>query len=217
MRQLAFLFISVLLLSGSLFAAAGELDSLQLEFAADTMLVRLDYSAFLTDDDAAALDQGEDLVLSVNLELWQNRSLWFDRLRRSLATHFLLHYDRWQECYTLSPRGAEDWLEPIESPQFTTLLDSLQAAYPHRLSLTSEDFQRKSYIVYTVEVRYATPEKLNEIASWLVGGGDNNSKSLPNKALGFLVNSTGIKNRSYLQNSENFLPADRPSSVIFRR
>ncbi|MFH2054721.1 MAG: DUF4390 domain-containing protein, partial [bacterium] len=216
-RRLVFSWLALCLLAGVADADEAELTHLPLEFRADTMLVSFDYAPFLTAEDTDALDQGEDLVLSVRLELWQKRRFWFDRLRQDLARHFLLHYDRWEQGYTLTQRGANDWLEPLRVARFSELLDTLRSNYPLSISLESEDFQRRSYLVYSVEVRYVTPEKLDEIAGWLVGSGAQGSKSLPGKALGFLVNSTGIKNRSYLQSSADFLPADRPEQAIFPR
>ncbi len=61
-----------------------------------------------------------------------------------------------------------------------------------------------------------TPEKLDEIAGWLAGSDKKGSKSLPNRVLGFLVSSSGIKNRTYLQSSAEFLPAERPTHANFR-
>jgi hypothetical protein len=202
-------------LSGVAFAAGG-LSFLPLEFQADTLLVQLNYHPFVTEDDSLALSQGEDLVVSARLELWQKRRFWFDRLRQSQARHFLLRYDRWEETFTVSRRQLQGWAEPLQFELLPDLLDSLEHEFAFQIPLDAKDFERRSYLVYTVEVRYVTPEKLDEIASWLTGSGKKGSKSLPDRVLGFLVSSTGIKNRSYLQSSSEFLPAARPARANFR-
>lgn len=215
MRSLLILSCCLLFPIQILVGAEGELASLPVQFQADTMLVRFDYAPFLTPDDTLTLAQGEDLVLSCRLELWQKRKFWFDHLKQSSTQHFLLSHDRWEEAYTLTPRGAKGWLETQDFPSLDSLLRTIQVEFPLAMPLQRDDFSRRSYLVYSAEVRYVTPEMLDDIVGWLSGHDNKSSKSLPDKALGFLVNSAGIKNRSYLRSSTEFIPADRPDSVIF--
>lgn len=182
-----------------------------------TLEVSFPYCTFLTAQDSASLVSGEEIAVVCRLELWQKRKLWFDRLRQTAINYYTLSYDRWDEKFQVFYHDREGW----EVTESFTVLDSLceyltrQGSFD--LPLSTEDYQRESFIAYAIHIEYLTLEQLSEIRSWLHSGnsrsGDQNS--FPDKVLGFLLKSSGLKNRSDLRSSEDFYPARIQGQIKF--
>jgi hypothetical protein len=218
-RQAVAIALLVLISSAGTYAQSDSGYIIPVQIRLDTLQMKFDYAAFLTENDSAALRQGDDLVLVCRLELWQKRSLWFDRLRATRSWHIGLSYDRWEEKYSISTREPDGWVVSHSFDSLTAIMNHLQHQLTFNFVLDAADWKRESYLAYSVEVKYITAEKLEDIAGWLTGGSADSgeSKSLPDKALALIVNSAGIRNRSYLQSSEPFAPTNSPTRIKFPR
>jgi hypothetical protein len=183
--------------------------------ADDTIFVNFPYSTYITPEDSSSLRAGEEIALICRLELWQDRKIWFDRLRITVTNYLRLSYDRWEQEFIVVYRDPEGWEARERSERLDTLLANIERQAAFALPLSDDDLGKQSYLACSVEIDYLSAEQLKEIADWLKGeekdGGE--SKSFPGKVVGFLLKSSGLKNRSDLRASEKFRP-DRLEGAI---
>lgn len=196
---------------------AQQLQSLTASLSGDTLCIEFPYHDFIIREDSLTLVAGEDIAIICRLELWQKRRMWFDRLRATRFVYSTLSYDRWDERFVLTRQEESGW---ETSRRFATLnqaLDCLTQESPLCLALEPDDLDRESFVACALDIEYLTMEKLKELQGWLRSGdhGDRDGNSLPDKILGFLMKSTGLKNRSSLKTSENFYPAELTSEIKF--
>ncbi|MCK4857395.1 MAG: DUF4390 domain-containing protein [candidate division Zixibacteria bacterium] len=203
---------------GALLSARAErFTSLPVSFAGDTLKVQFPVAAFLGADDSTALVSGEDIALICRMELWQKRKLWFDRLRVTNIHYFTLSYDRWEEKFILNYQDQFGWEVERRYNSLRLLLDYLDKAHYFSLVLERDDYQRLSFLACAVDTKYLTLERMGEIREWLKWGrsAGRESSSLPDRVISFLVKSTGLRNRSELRTSQNFIPAQLQTEIKF--
>lgn len=196
---------------------AGPFSELPAVVSHDTLIVSFLYGSFLTEDDSVALVEGEDLALICRLELWQKRKMWFDRLRLTDIKYFTISYDRWDQKFLLLYEDDEGWEMTERFPYLDSLLLHMEREIPFIFPLKSSDLDRTSYLAYSVEIDYLTEEQLDEIADWLREGRSRpgTSKSLPDKVVGYLLKSSGLRNRSHLRTSQDFRLSESENRIKF--
>lgn len=191
--------------------------SLPVSLQDSVISIRFPYCDFITPQDSTSLIVGEEIACVCRLELWQKRKMWFDHLRETVIHYFTLSYDRWDERFVLFYHDSDGWEVTERFALLDSLCEYLGRRLPLNLPLEREDFYRESYLAYAFSIDYLTLEQLGEIREWLSSGGDRHGKSnsLPDKIVGFLLKSSGLKNRSDLRTSEHFYPSSLKGDIKF--
>jgi hypothetical protein len=209
--------VLLIVLGASVSGDETVVSSLPAERQGDTVTVSFPYSRFISSSDSSALVAGEEIAVFCRLEVWQKRRLWFDRLRFSYTNYASLGYDRWDEKFVLILQGDEGWEITRRFTALAELLDYLSRHAVFRIRFEPIDHNRKTFVAYEVNIEYLAYERLAEIREWLLAGDESSSsgKSLPDKALNYIVKSAGLKNRSTLETSRIFYPAALRDEIKF--
>jgi len=217
-----FLILSFLLCQPPLLAADGGVTQLPASVQSDTLTITVPLGAFVSEEDSSSIVGGETLSIICRLELWQKRRLWFDRLRMELAGYAEVTYDRWGERFTASGFKADGSHFDLESSQLDSLMTQVAESLPFPFALQPSDYSRESYVACAVELQYLTPDRLADLKDWLfsgkgskpTGSGDR-GRSFPSKLINMALNSTGFRNRSYLESSASFFPGQIEGAINF--
>ncbi len=145
------------------------------------------------------LHQGVPATVLVDVALWRERGVWFDR-RVSIA-HVVkrVQYDVWDDVYeTLAVRGEGRSEVTIES--LADLLDHLSRYDDVRLiESTNLHPNHRYYLVVQASVEPLTPEDVLELEEWVRGHdsdqGDFGLFGLPKRLIGLLATVTGLSRR----------------------
>lgn len=170
-----------------------------------------------------AIQSGLPTTLHYTLEVWRQRSGWWDRLERTQERQFRLFRD------VLS---GEYWLVTEEESRSFTTLEALlheatrfrQSTTPLPLPFPSPELpgNREYYLVVTANLTPLSVEELNELDEWLkstIRGGnpDQDSgliSSLSRTMGGLLLSLTGFGDRTVRARSPRFRPEDIPFEPI---
>ncbi len=203
-------------------AAEREVASVPASVSGDTLFVLFPFASFLTSDDSASIVDGEPVSVICRLELWQKRRLWFDRMRTELIAYAVISYDRWSEKFVADALTSADTDSSFDSAYLDSLAGTLQYFLTFPFRLQPGDYAKESYMAYSLELQYVTPDKVGELKDWLFGGKHKKSpsiqprgQSLPGKLFNIVLNSTGFRNRSYVRSSLPFFPGQITGSISF--
>jgi hypothetical protein len=170
-----------------------------------------------------ALQSGLPTTLHYTLEVWRQRSGWWDRLERTQERRFRLFRD------VLS---GEYWLvSEEESRSFASLEGLLRAATRFRQSTTPLPLpfpspelpgNKEYYLVVTANLTPLSVEEINELDEWLKGTirGSNPDQdsglisSLSRTMGGLLLSLTGFGDRTVRARSPRFRPAEIPFEPV---
>ncbi len=159
--------------------------------------------------------RGMPATVTFEVGLWKRRALWFDKLVVAMRSEHKVVYDEWAKAFRI--RSGSN------PPQSRTAgdLDSLRRALfvAHRLPLAAAsalDSMGTYYISVRVTIRPVAAEDLGEIESWLSGespGPEGGPQGLPRYLLGLAVSLSGLGDRTALEKSERFKPAELRAAV----
>src|SRR5262245_16346901 len=115
---------------------------------------------------AESLARGMPATLRVHAELWRRRSVWFDKMERSVDADVRIRYDVWSDRYLIERHGAE----MIQAGS----IDSVAAVLSRPWALAggrAGDLAPRSqyYIAISATLRPLTVEDLAEVEGWLSG------------------------------------------------
>lgn len=215
-------FLIVLFSPVPLLAVETEIAALPAVLTGDTLSITVPLAALLTTEDSLSLVNGETLSLVCRLEYWQKRKMWFDRLRFELVNYAELTFDRWEERFRATCYGAEGGDFEIENQHLDSVVSEVTARLVFPFRLEASDYSRESYLAYSIELRYLTPDRLSELKDWLFSGKGKHDRqprsqqrSFPGKLIDLALSSTGFRNRSYLKSSFPFYPGQISGSIKF--
>ena len=157
------------------------------------------------------LMQGMPATVTFEVGLWKRRTLWFDKLVVAIKSEHKVVYDEWAKSFRV-----RSGVNPPRS-RVATDLDSLQTLLftAHRIPIAAEtalDSTGTYYVSVRITIRPVEVEDLGEIESWLAGESPGREHGLPSYLLGLAVNLSGLGERTALQKSERFTPADLESA-----
>ncbi len=156
--------------------------------------------------------RGMPATLTVHVELWRRRSLWFDRLESSWDIEQRARYDVWGESFRLERRGAPAVV--ISS------LDSLEAVLerPFRLRLGPTSALRpeqRYYVSLVARLKPLTVDDAREIEGWLSGEVEEKRQAglggvtrLPLAVFDAVRNAVGLGDVSARSQSADFTAED---------
>ena len=106
------------------------------------------------------LRHGRPLTFLYTVELWRERSHWFDALISSHTLEIRLRYDPWQEIYAVAGLGPD-------IRQYLTV-EEAEAGVAHHLHLKSAPLgklepDKRYYLVLRADIKTLTLHDLNEV------------------------------------------------------
>lgn len=160
----------------------------------------------------SGVTRGMPATLTLRVELWRRRTIWFDKLESTWETQQRVRYDVWSESYRLERRGA--------APLIVSNLDSLEAALeqPLRLRLWPASALRpgpRYYVSLLAQIEPLTVDDVREIEGWLSGevedkrhAGLGGVTRLPSAVFDAVRNAVGLGDVSVRAQSPDFVLAE---------
>ncbi len=164
----------------------------------------------------ATIEQGGTSALDYTVELYRQRSGWFDALVTSRTLPFRISFDAFERKYRLLSDDIR-----IKSEDFQTVADQCTRLAGVSLGLLEElglEPDGRYYIVVRGRYQPVATETLEELRSWLGGpGGDQQREQQREQGGGIgsrlartLMNAAGFGERQLEGESTRFLPAELP-------
>ena len=195
MRKIAVLFVlGALLLPRA--AAAVEVVGTAVARTADWVSVTLRVDDAFSNRIAQSVDRGMPVTVVVTVDVWQNRTGWFDRLMAEQTVVLRGFRNAWSDDFTLR-RGLEpdrtittrdDLEQEIARPMRVRVLPLVRLAQTDRY-----------YAIVTASVKPLTVEDLEAVEKWLSGEAKRSGKpgpgsiaKLPSYLVGMLANLSGF-------------------------
>ena len=152
------------------------------------------------------LRHGRPLTFVYTVEVWRERSHWFDALISSRVLEVRLRYDPWQEIFAVAGLGSEI--------QEHLTLEEADAGVSRHLhvrgpKLSDVGADARFYVVIRADIRTLTLHDLGEVEGWLRGevkaDADRESGlSIPRSFMRMLLGVSGLGDRSALYRSDPF-------------
>jgi len=181
--------------------------------AADSTYVRISFSQSdpLPEADAAGPKSSPPAALAYTVELWRDRSGWFDGLVSSRTYGYRIDYDHWRGVWRVVPP---------EGPVFETanraeIVDLLCRQSEVPAARTADLVPgRKYYVAITARLTPIDINELGEAESWLSGefraGARGGVLGVPKAVIGVLADAAGFGDRSTVERSGHFRALDGP-------
>ena len=133
-----------------------------------------------------AMRNGIPTLLSYQVDIWQDRANWYDKLIKSVRYSYRMNYDNWDTLYTVDA-VTQDQHEVISAGDVAELVHldcNQQRMKTCRLGIL--DRSRSYYITISAEIEALSAERIREIDSWL-GGDETKESSGGGGMLGFVI------------------------------
>jgi hypothetical protein len=203
------LVIVVWILCAGIATAASTSRSLQIVVSApswerDDLVATVSLRNVLNPSLESLIRTGVPATCNFTVQLWRNRSDWFDHLERTQSFSYRLHFDLWQETYVVTrPEGSDVIVSTADHlMQFFT-----NGATVHLARRNEIRSGLSYYIVARAEVGPLSIEDIREMQEWLVGGSRAASRGLLGAggyAGAFLKTLTGVEGRRASARTELF-------------
>jgi len=166
---------------------------------ADQLVVDLALEHLLDPATEEVLERGIPVTLVCEVEVWRERSAWFDRLEAVRSVSYKLQRDAWDEVYVLRQSGGGE--------EIFVDLDEARAAIERRTAVsiapidlfTDEDAY---YLVVNAALKPLTVEDVDELEGWLSGEIKSGRQrgfgilGIPKALFGLIKNVTGLGDRN---------------------
>ncbi|MBI3539713.1 MAG: DUF4390 domain-containing protein [Candidatus Eisenbacteria bacterium] len=115
---------------------------------------------------AESLSRGMPATVRMHAELWRRRSMWFDKMERSVDAEVRIRYDVWTDRYLLEREGAD----PIQSPSVDSVASVLSRPWALAVGRVGQLAPHaRYYVAISTTLRPLTVEDLAEVEGWLSG------------------------------------------------
>ncbi len=181
-------------------AAAGD------DLAVDLTLVNL-----IDAPTEEILERGVPVTLILDIEVWRERSAWFDRREASRHLAYKLQLDAWDEVYVVRDKEGRQEIF-LDLAEARGALESRRDLHIAPLSVLRDD--DNYYLVVTAALKPLTMEDVEELEDWLSGetetdGGDGfGLLGLPKAFFGLVMGVTGFQDRNDVLRTPSFNRAE---------
>lgn len=166
-----------------------------------------------SDNVRETLERGLPATVQFEIELWRDRSRWYDHLEETRFLTFHIEYDRWEKTWEV--RG------PFRDPLHYTTFDKMASAVLRQERVRIADMGRLRvrepyYFSVRAEVKPLELEQIREIEAWLEGKipGENPERDadagllrlIPERLFGFAASVAGLGAKSIEAKSITFQP-----------
>jgi hypothetical protein len=132
-----------------------------------------------------AMRNGIPTLLSYQVDIWQDRANWYDKLVKSVRYSYRMNYDNWDTLYTVDA-VREEQREVINAGDVAELVHLVCNQQRMKTCRTGILERRRSYYVtISAEIEALSAERIREIDSWL--GGDAEEERSGGGMLGFVI------------------------------
>ncbi len=203
-----------------LFVAASRLGAIEPSFKyiksdSTAICTRFDITDSLPSDLIGYINKGVPIHFEYRLELWRERSGWFDKLIDATDISIKVRYDTWEKRYSVVQSTPDLIIEnSLESER--EALELLTTTGPDTLFL--DDPTGVFYLVGRLSIKTMSFSNYKEVEAWLKGGVSNAEKpeleEAPSKIGEFVFNVamrvSGLKNISREIRSPSFMLRELP-------
>jgi hypothetical protein len=146
---------------------------------------------------------GVPTLLSYEVEIWLDRSNWYDKLVKTVRYSYRMHYDNWDTLYCVSAisENRKDEINAGDVAELVHLVCNQLRLKACPLSQLRSD--RTYYVTISAEIQALSAERIREIDNWLGGEGSEESAG---GMLDFVIGIFGSKGRTAQTKSSAFSP-----------
>lgn len=180
---------------------------------ADSLNVDFSVRELFSDRIRNGLTRGLPMTLSVEIELWRDRSGWWDALEVRHVREYKIQQNVWDDRFFVDDvRGRRIWLPSV---------DALERHLSYRRGefVTEIDVLRpdeRYFVVVIPTLKPLTIEDVREVEAWLTGEFETGSKrggfsvitGLPRTVFGIFIDLAGLGDASTLARSGRFRVED---------
>jgi hypothetical protein len=133
-----------------------------------------------------SMHNGVPTLLRYQVDVWLDRTSWYDKLVESVSFSYKIHYDNWDTLYCVDNlrETSEERIGAGDVAELIHLVCNQQRMKICRIGLL--DSLADYYITISAEVRSLSAERVREIDSWLGGGGEE-AEEAGGGLLGFVI------------------------------
>src|SRR5262245_11036160 len=151
----------------------------------------------------SSLEEGLPVQVSYNVEVWQDRSRWFDRLVTNKVINFLVRVDPWSDELQVDS-------DDVPGRSFMTgdeLVAWFGASGPFEMEANTRlDPQHRYDLAIEAIVAPLTEEQLGAVEKWL-GGGDGDQRGLTGVVFDVVTRMSGLGGLEVHGRSRRFTPS----------
>ncbi len=150
-----------------------------------------------------SMHNGVPTLLRYKVDIWLDRTSWYDKLVESVSFAYKIHYDNWDTLYCVSNlrETAEDRIGAGDVAELIHLVCNQQRMRVCPISLL--DSLSDYYITVTAEIRSLSAERVKEIDSWLGGSGEE-AEEAGGGLLGFVIGLFTSKSKTAETKTDSF-------------
>ncbi|HEX7879662.1 MAG TPA: DUF4390 domain-containing protein [Candidatus Eisenbacteria bacterium] len=175
--------------------------------SSDSALVRLDFRLDdpLPDPEADGSLVSPPAALAYTIELWRDRSTWFDALVSQRTYGYRLEVDRVRRVYRVAVPDS-GVIETADREELVRLLTEQVAVAAARLDDLSPG--KHYYLAVTARLTPIDLDKLEDVNAWLSGDIRPRNKGgvlgVPKSVVGFLADVAGLGDKAAISRSARF-------------
>lgn len=216
MRRVRALAWGVLLLAAApRVTHAVELRAPAVARSGDWVVATLRAENAFSDRIAQTLDRGMPVTVVVTVDVWQNRTGWFDRLVGERQVVLRAYRNAWSDNFTLR-RDREPERTIADAAALET--EIARPMRVHSVPLVRLSPQERYYAIVQVAVKPLTVEDLAAVEKWLSGEAKRSGKpgpgsiaKLPRYFVNLLANLSGFGDEVGRWRSDSFTPTSLPA------
>jgi hypothetical protein len=150
-----------------------------------------------------SMHNGVPTLLRYQVDVWLDRTSWYDKLVQSVSFSYKIHYDNWDTLYCVNNlrETAEERIGAGDVAELIHLVCNQQRMQVCPIGLL--DSLSDYYITVSAEVRSLSAERVKEIDSWLGGSGDETEEA-GGGLLGFVIGVFTSKSKTTETKTDTF-------------
>jgi len=189
----------------------------------DLLVVDVVLAHLVNEDTAHLLENGVPVTVMIDVELWRERGIWFDRFETSSHLIFRIQRDLWEDVYELATieserRRVETYPTLLEIAEVVSRRDEIQIGAFDLLDAHSE-----YYVLVTAALKPMTLEDVDKLESWI--SGEMREKKprgfgllgLPKQFFGVLLNLTGLRDQNDTLRTRLFDRFEAQGGIVLTR